>query len=203
MTSSLKKLKETGRDRLIAASLKLFSNKGFHACSIREICEAAKANISLVSFHFGGKEGLLDVIFEELTAADFAKLESLLTPVTSKEEMKIRLRIFFENYIDFAIKHGDVISLYLDELEKGNPQALERLPQTFEKTWKAINHFLQDAQDQKLISEEVNIEILSYQIMAPINHLLRTRFTSKQITLFSLSNEEFRQKLLGQIIYFI
>ena len=85
--STFKKLKETGRDRLIASSLKLFSQKGFHGCSIREICDAAKANISLISFHFGGKEGLLEVIFEELREKDFEDIEKFL-------ERKVFLQLF-------------------------------------------------------------------------------------------------------------
>lgn len=195
-----KDMKLTGRDRLIAASLKLFSHKGFHACSIREICEAVKANISLISFHFGGKEGLLDVIFGELIEHDFNQMEQAFSHVASKEDLKIRLRLFLENYVSFSIKHTDVINLYLEELERGNQKALDRLPHTYGKLWKSFLAFLKSAQDQGYLDKDLDVEILAFQVLAPINHLIRSRRTSSRTTLLSLEDEALRKKLLDQII---
>lgn len=200
MTTVEKKLKENGRDRLIAASLKLFANKGFHACSIREICQEAKANISLVSFHFGGKDGLLDTIFEELVEQDFNKLETHLKDPTSIEDVKIRLELFLNAYIDFSIKHHDVISLYLEELERGTPQAMAIMPKTYGKLWTSLNAFFKDAQMRNLIDQNLDVEIIAFQILSPINHLIRSRRTSSRTTSFSLKDDEFRRKFLTQIV---
>ena len=199
-TTTVKKIKENGRDRLIAASLKLFANKGFHACSIREICEEAKANISLVSFHFGGKEGLLDTILLELVEQDFSRLEAILVNPTSSEDVKIRLDLFLHEYVEFSIKHGDVISLYLEELERGNPQAVELQPKTYGKLWNALLTFFIEAQEKNLIDQSLNVEIVSFQILAPINHLIRSRRSSYRTTKLSLEDEEFRSKFLSQIV---
>lgn len=200
MTAALKKIKKNGRDRLIATSLKLFSKKGFHACSVREICDAAKANVSLISFHFGGKVGLLDAVFEELIERDFNKIDEVLLSVNSVVDLKIRLNIFLNNYIDFSIKHADVISLYLEELERGNKHAVEILPKTYGKIWKSLNIFLQSAQDQKLIDESLDVKILAFQILAPINHLIRSRRTALITSFFSLEDEKFKKRLIEQII---
>lgn len=200
MTTEIKKTKENGRDRLIAASLKLFAEKGYHACSIREICEEAKANISLVSFHFGGKEGLLDTIFEGLEEKDFDKLEVLLVKPNSEEDLKICLKHFLHDYVDYSIHHGDVISLYLEELERGNPQAIEIQPKTYGKLWNSLIDFLKIAQERKLIEAKVDTEIMAFQILAPINHLIRSRRSSSRVTNFSLENESFREKFLAQIV---
>ena len=200
MTSTLNKLKENGRDRLIAASLKLFSHKGFHACTIREICDKARANISLVSFHFGGKEGLLDVIFDELNEDDFDVINSVLSNVSSREDLKIRLKLFLDSYAEYSLKHADVVSLFFEEMERGNPQAEKRMKNTFGKVWSALNSFLKDAQDHELIPIHLDTQILSYQILSPISNLCRSRHTSTQVTFFSLKNAEFREKLHSQII---
>lgn len=200
MTAVLKNLKTTSRDRLIAASLKLFSNKDFHGCSIREICDAAKANISLISFHFGGKEGLLDAIFDKLVEHDFNKLEASLSNPTSVEDVKIRLNLFLNAYIDFSIKHCDVVSLFLEELERGNSQAVNILPKTYTKLWNSLTAFLKEAQEKKLISEDLDIEISAFQILSPINHLIRSRRTSLRTTKLALDDDNFRKKLLDQLV---
>lgn len=50
--------KASTRARLLTASLKAFGHNDYEAVSTREIVEQAKANISAISYHFGGKEQL-------------------------------------------------------------------------------------------------------------------------------------------------
>ncbi len=46
------------RQRLLHASLKAFGHRDYDAVSTRDIVKAAGANISAISYHFGGKHGL-------------------------------------------------------------------------------------------------------------------------------------------------
>jgi AcrR family transcriptional regulator len=46
------------RQRLIEAAILTFAEKGFDGAGIREIAKRANANSALVTYHFGGKEGL-------------------------------------------------------------------------------------------------------------------------------------------------
>ena len=46
------------RERLLKAACEVFAAKGFRDGTVAEICHAAGANISAVSYHFGGKENL-------------------------------------------------------------------------------------------------------------------------------------------------
>lgn len=46
------------RERLLAAALHAFAHRDYDAVSTREIVEAAAANISAISYHFGGKQQL-------------------------------------------------------------------------------------------------------------------------------------------------
>ena len=45
-------------ERLIESAGPLFAEKGFEGTTVRDICEAAGANVAAVNYHFGGKEGL-------------------------------------------------------------------------------------------------------------------------------------------------
>ncbi len=45
--------------RILAAAQDVFAEKGYDAAGLREIAQAARANLSLISRYFGGKEGLL------------------------------------------------------------------------------------------------------------------------------------------------
>jgi len=52
------------RDKLIEAATPLFAWKGFAGVSIRELSKAAGVNSALISYYFGGKEGLYADVLE-------------------------------------------------------------------------------------------------------------------------------------------
>ena len=51
------------RDRILQAALELFSQHGFHATSVRRICEQADANVAGVNYYFRSKEQLYAEVF--------------------------------------------------------------------------------------------------------------------------------------------
>ncbi len=54
------------RERLISGATALFAERGFEAVSTRELARAADANLSAITYHFGGKEGLYGAVIERL-----------------------------------------------------------------------------------------------------------------------------------------
>jgi len=46
------------KTRLIDSAGTIFAQKGYEAASIRDICQAAQANLAAVNYHFGGKRQL-------------------------------------------------------------------------------------------------------------------------------------------------
>lgn len=53
------------KSRIFDAAAALFVNKGFEAVGVREIAKAAKVNIAMINYYFGGKAGILKAILEE------------------------------------------------------------------------------------------------------------------------------------------
>jgi AcrR family transcriptional regulator len=53
------------RARLIEAATLLFAESGFDGVGLREIAQKAKANVAMISYHFGGKEGLYEAVLRE------------------------------------------------------------------------------------------------------------------------------------------
>ncbi|WP_332689894.1 forespore capture DNA-binding protein RefZ [Halalkalibacter lacteus] len=55
-------MKETKKEKIIDAAVRLFQTQGYDGTSVRDIASKANVNVALVSYHFGGKKGL----YEEL-----------------------------------------------------------------------------------------------------------------------------------------
>lgn len=49
---------DTTRDRILEAAGQLFSERGLEATTVRDICQAAGANVAAVNYYFGEKERL-------------------------------------------------------------------------------------------------------------------------------------------------
>lgn len=54
------------KKRILASATKLFAQKGFDGVGIREICKEANANICMISYFWGEKEGLYQGILDDL-----------------------------------------------------------------------------------------------------------------------------------------
>lgn len=52
------------RERILNASIKLFSEKGFDATRVNEIADAAKVNKALIYYYFKSKEDILDCMLD-------------------------------------------------------------------------------------------------------------------------------------------
>lgn len=61
-----KEINKNAEQKIIAVAIELFAKKGFEGTSTREICKQAGVNISLISYYFGGKEGLYKMIVNDI-----------------------------------------------------------------------------------------------------------------------------------------
>jgi AcrR family transcriptional regulator len=64
--------------RIMQTAEKLFARKGFECVSIRELAAECGVNISLISYHFGGKEQLLEKIIETRVNSLMIGMQSLI-----------------------------------------------------------------------------------------------------------------------------
>jgi AcrR family transcriptional regulator len=87
--------------RILLQALKLFSEKGYDASSVREVCEAAGITKPALYHHFGSKEG----VFRALVEGVFAEmrdglLEILRDPGTVRHRLKRIARGHFEKAVE-------------------------------------------------------------------------------------------------------
>lgn len=84
-------------DRILLNALQLFSDRGYEATSVREICEAAGITKPTLYHFYGSKEGvyraLVEGTFEEFRAGLSRLLEA---PGTAEERLRRVARSYFE-----------------------------------------------------------------------------------------------------------
>lgn len=108
-----KEEKEKSKQRILISATKLFAQKGYNGASVREICKDAHANICMISYFWGGKEGLYRGIIENLVekqiqyAKSFLNFEIEPSSLPKNEQIKL-LYTVVDKIIDFL--YGEVIS---------------------------------------------------------------------------------------------
>ena len=200
MSTLTKKTKENGRDRLIVSALSLFCERGYHGVSVREICDHANANPSLISFHFGGKEALLETIFESMKSERFAEIENILSTIETQSDFKVRLILFFTSYVEFYSQNSEVVSLYMDQVEREHPYAIKLLPETFGRLWNRLYGFLQEAQEKKILDSSIDCKVLAYSLISPISSAMRSHRSTTRYCQFSLKDQSFIDPLIKQMV---
>ncbi len=80
-------VRKSTKAKIMDAAEKLFAEKGFDGTSIRAICSTARVNVAAVHYHFNGKEGVVEAIFERRMVGLATRRKELLDDVFAKNEL--------------------------------------------------------------------------------------------------------------------
>ena len=113
---------DTKRERIVEAAGELFAERGFEATTVRDICQAADANVAAVNYYFGDKQRLY---VEAVIRAHRWRMERVKLPdwppATNPEQ---KLADFIRTFIRRVRSGpGDTWHTRLIMREIGNPSA--------------------------------------------------------------------------------
>jgi len=109
--------RQDSRSRILAAATPMFARHGLNGVSVRSLASASKVNLSMISYYFGGKEGLYTEILKEQFEGfryidDIAKRD--LPPL---EKCEMYLRGTIRRYRE----HPYLLRYYVSELTNPTP----------------------------------------------------------------------------------
>ncbi|WP_296952890.1 TetR/AcrR family transcriptional regulator [uncultured Massilia sp.] len=79
------------RERILASALRLFAERGYASTSVRELAQAADANVAAIAYYFGDKAGLYRAaLYEPLQRAADADLPTFDAPGLALREALAR-----------------------------------------------------------------------------------------------------------------
>jgi TetR/AcrR family transcriptional regulator len=133
------------KDSLIQAANQALKNKLYTEISIREIAAMADVNSAMISYHFGGKEGLFFALIQKgVGEENLNELGALTTDnsLSPKEKLRILMTVFIsthQNYpwlsrliVDQIIfKKGKLRDLFIEHIISQNERVIEQLIKQF------------------------------------------------------------------------
>jgi AcrR family transcriptional regulator len=160
------------REEILNVAQKVFAEMGFKEATVRQICKAANANVCLVSYYFGGKDGLYKAIFERIGQARAEMTENLLTkqvlPETA-EEYRSKLSHIIENMYNEISSRPDFCKLMNREMADGMPRAGEVIRKYIGQSKSAFSSFIEYGQKKQFIRSDIDPKMTA---LAVINMIL-------------------------------
>ena len=190
------------RDRLIKAAIPLFARKGFEGTSIKELAQEAGVNVSLVSYHFGGKEGLYRACLEEFGRERLAVAERLLQAPQSLEEFTIRLKMFMEEVMSCHCDQSEITLIIHRELEMNTPAMKEVFAQTFLKSFTTLVRFFESAQKNTILDNSADPEVMAALMLGSIFNTGRMDCINREYFSNTIQDPKYRARILKQILQF-
>ena len=130
----------TTRNLLLQSAKSIFAEKGFDGTTVKEIAARAGVNISLVSYHFDGKEGLYRACFEQFGKRRLEASERLLAKPTSVEDFRLRLSLFIEEFFLWNLEEPDACAILHRECVGQMPLTKDIFRDTFMRSFQMPKH---------------------------------------------------------------
>jgi AcrR family transcriptional regulator len=91
------------RQRLLVAAGEMFAEKGFHAATVRDICQRAGVNIAAVNYYFRSKEELYESVCNyslDISLNKYSPTLNLRTDASPEERLHTFVRSFLFSMLD-------------------------------------------------------------------------------------------------------
>ncbi|MCO5143465.1 MAG: TetR family transcriptional regulator [Oligoflexia bacterium] len=188
------------RERLMKAAEKIFAQKGYGGATVKEIADSAGVNISLISYHFNGKEGILRACVERFGKDRLQDAQHLLTPPENLEDMKAKLRIWMLGFLRCHVEDQSICAVLHRENLRMTSVLWDIFESTFLKTFESMVKFFEQAKKKDLIRKEVDSTLITGMLFGSLVNIGDNQEVQERWMGVSIANEKYRQQVVEQFL---
>ena len=190
---------EDTRDALMSAAKALFARKGFDGTTVKDIADQAGVNISLISYHFKGKEGLYKACLEQFGMNRLEAAQRMLQPAQTIEEFKLRLELFIEDILIWFQQEPDLCQMVQRESDLGLPVAEDIFERTFLKMYMTFLALIKAGQQKKFLRSDLDAQVIASMSFGGLVSMAQKRDLTEKYFGTSIKDPNFRKKIKTQI----
>lgn len=184
------------KQEILSSAKSLFAQKGYAATSIKDITSEAGVNVGLVSYYFGGKEGLYRACLEDFANEQMKFWESNVFKMTSKEDFRFRIRVLLEQMLYQEVQNPEAGRLIRRDVESEDPIVVEAFKKTVLVLYESFIDFIKTAQNKKYIRSDLAPNLIASLFMGGIQHMIRSDRLMKKLYGKSIENEKYRNQVI-------
>ncbi len=152
--------KPDSRKCIIHAAARLFARLGLDKCSTREIAKESEANISLISYYFGGKEGLYKEVMRNYALEIKENTQTIFNysekNTMSKAAFIDEIKEMVDIMIRLRVKNPEMSQIFAREKLTGMPYAKEVHDEIFYPMVTQFFKIFKQGQEAGVVKKEIN-----------------------------------------------
>jgi len=179
---------KTPKGRILETAISLFSKRGYDAVGVREIAEKANVNISMISYYYNGKIGILVALFEEFHNQYH---QTIVNAIDEDKSPELCIQAIIYNMIDFVRTHTDLVMVVFNALPLDIPEINELKTEKINRLIQTIGELAHrlgiDPNDRVLIS------IVGPSLFSSILTHFRLRSIQKEVFHFDFNDDYYER----------
>ena len=187
------------KQKIIDVASKLFAEKSYEGASIRELASLCNVNIAMISYYFGGKEGLYLECIAKFARGRGEVIQRILTPVHTAEEFKIRLKLFFESMMSLYSSDKHLLRIIMREAQTDRGDEFHKnVMSHMQPVFMKVQGYYETAIANGVLKKDTNAQYLAMISMAVMSHpcMMEKGLVSCGLT---VENTEFQSQYIKQI----
>jgi AcrR family transcriptional regulator len=188
------------REKLLASAAQVFAQRGYSGATVKEISEAAGVNVSLISYHFDGKEGLFKSLLERFGRERLHDAEKILLPPESLEDMRAKLRLWMQQFLLCHVQEVSICDILHRENILEEDFLWEVFQKTFLETFNAITRFFEAARKKNIVRKDADSLVATSMLFGSLIHLGRNQKLQKKLFHVSIADEKYRALAVDQML---
>jgi TetR/AcrR family transcriptional regulator len=169
------------RERILAAALSCFAERGFDGTTTRQIAAAAGVNLGLIQYYFGGKLELWRAAVDRA----FAELRAGLEEVTKGPDPgddRARIRLLIRRYVRFVAGHPEFIRLMHDEGKRTGPRMRWLVDRHVKPLYEATRTLIARGQARGLLPADIDPLHLHYVLVGAVGIIFHQAAECRRLT---------------------
>ncbi len=165
-------MEKDAKEKLIEAGERLFAEKGLAGVSIRLLAKEAGTNSALISYHFGGKEGLYAAILEK----QFAPINELLAKVKGiRASSTEKIMGYAQNVVIIHKKMPYLTKFLMGELLNSSPFFEPVIRKYIERIYLFMTETLRDGIAAGEFRQDLDVKTATLALAGMMNFYFITR----------------------------
>lgn len=175
-----------GRERILSAAMEILHRDGEAALKFAEIADRAGVAVSVITHHFGTREGLLSVLyakrFEGQTGEDLDAVRMLATHVTSRAQLAAGMSALTEAVVNEARSEVRLARIGAIGATHGRPELAREIARSTTALIDGLEFHILTAQAKGLIDRTLNARVFATFIQTYVLGMIITDLDEKPVS---------------------
>ena len=169
--------KTDSRSKLMDVGTQLFAEKGLHRVGVRELTQAADTSISMISYHFGSKEGLYSAVLQRQFDC-FKEIKEIRATVSDPVSM-------IESYLRWTFQrhrnNPHLLRFYTSELTNPTVFFEPIVMPVIDEVILTMAAAIDDGKRRKLFREDIDATNAALALAGMVNYFFLSSLATKDL----------------------